>query len=138
MDVKSFANHSLIVCPSESKDLFLGFRAKEPLKDFTLLTIEEVEDLFSYGYDDRAIVSLLKKGHGYALAKEELRWLSHLRGSSFVSIKLKQLAAWRDELVGEGLLYEAVVPERTLSRQLYVYGYADATRLSNLIDPFPG
>lgn len=137
MNVNSFANHSLIVCPSESKDLFLALRAKDPLKDFSLFTIEELEDLFAYGYDDRALAYLLKKGHGYALSKEELRWLSRLHGSSFVSPKLRQLAAMRDELLERGLLYAAVAPERTFSRQIYVYGYADATRLSNLIDPFP-
>jgi len=137
MDVNSFANHSLIICPAESKNLFLSFRQSDPLKDFSLLTIEELEDLFAYGYDDRALVYLLRKGHGYSLAKDELRWLSRLRGSSFASPKLRHLAAWRDELVEQGFLYAAVAPERTLARQIYVYGYADATRLSNLIDPFP-
>jgi len=64
MDASSFANHSLIVCPSESKDLFLAIRAKDPLKDFSLFTIEELEDLFAYGYDDRAIVYLLRRVTG--------------------------------------------------------------------------
>lgn len=138
MDEKSFPNHALVVCPPEADDLFLAFKREHPLKDFALYSLEDLEDLFAYEYDDRALAYLLKKGHGYSLAKDELKWLSKLTASSYKAKKLQDLAQLRDELIKEGFLYQEVAPERTIvGHPVLFYGYADMTRFSNLIDPLP-
>jgi hypothetical protein len=138
MDEKSFPNHALVVCPPEADDLFLAFKREHPLKDFALYSLEDLEGLFAYEYDDRALAYLLKKGHGYSLAKDELKWLSKLTASSYKAKKLQGLAQLRDELIKEGFLYQEVAPERTIvGHPVLFYGYADMTRFSNLIDPLP-
>lgn len=138
MNPQEIADGSLILCPRESQGLFLAFRRQYPRKSFTLLTLEELEELFDYGYDDRALCYLIKKGIGYSLAKEELKWIAKLKGSSYKSRKLNELLSLQKELLSQGLLYPHVAPERTiLNRQILIYGYADGERLADLIDPYP-
>ncbi|MCI2111527.1 MAG: PD-(D/E)XK nuclease family protein [Bacilli bacterium] len=135
--METFVNHCVVVCPEESKDLFLSFRRRDPHKDFSLYSREDLEGLLAYQYDDRALVSLLKKGHGYSLAKDELKWLSKLRAPSYASPKLNGLVALRDELVEEGLIWLRGSPERAfLNREIYVYGYADTERIERLLRGF--
>ncbi|MCI1245128.1 MAG: PD-(D/E)XK nuclease family protein [Bacilli bacterium] len=137
MDAETFVDHCIIVCPEESKDLFLSFRRADPHKDFSLYSREDLEGLLAYQHDDRALVSLLKRGHGYSLAKDELKWLSKLRAPSYVSPKLNELATLRDELVREGLIWLLDSPERAfLNREVYVYGYADTERIEGLLRGF--
>lgn len=129
---------ALIIAPREYHRFYLSLRASHPEWDFSLLTLEEVDNLFSYQYDARALVALLRNGDNYELCQDELRAFASPFFENAKSSKLLSLREKRRSLIEKGLLYLFPHPGLSLlNKNILVAGYQDGLELSRIIDPLP-
>ena len=124
---------AIIFTPRENFPFFYEYRNTYPDVDFKLLSIEDVEKMFSYSYDDRALIFLLKKGMNYDKANKTLKALSRMKkGKTYKDPYLNQIYPYFLELLDKGYLYNNEYPfEFFKNRNMVISGYGDASYLSN-------
>lgn len=136
-------NDSLLLAPKESHPFFKDYFASRPLKGLTILSLDELEGRFRYKYgeealkflssyvkDHRSLTSLPVASFAYAL--------SYLTKGSYQSKRLQNLADLANRLFLQGLFTKLEHPESVLvNHPIFLYGYSDVTRFSDLIDPYP-
>jgi hypothetical protein len=136
-------NDSLLLAPKESHPFFEDYFSKHPAKGLTILSFEELEGRFRYQYDEGAlkfVKDVLKGQKSIAKlgVKDFVYLLSYLTKGSYRSKRLQTLAVFTERLVMQGLFTKLEHPESVLiNHPIFLYGYSDVTRFSNLIDPYP-
>lgn len=130
---------SLIFTPRENFPFFYAYRNTYPDVDFKLLSIEDVEKMFSYSHDDRALIFLLKKGMNYDKANKTLKALSRMKkDKTYKDPYLNQIYPYFLELLDKGYLYNNEYPfEFFKNRNMVISRYGDASYLSSLIKDLP-
>lgn len=136
---KSLYDNSIIITPRENFPYFYEFRNKFPELDFKVISLEDVEKMFSYTYDDRSLIYLLKKGLNYDKASKTLKALSRMKlGKSYKDSYLQQIYPYFLDLLEKGYLYNNMVPEAYFkNRKILISGYGSGTYLSSLIKDLP-
>ncbi len=131
--------HAIVVTPSCRKPLFLVYRQSYPEDDITLLTLEELEQLFLYRYDDRALRYLLEKGKGYQEAKDTLKAISYIKlRKHYQHPRLVELQKLAQELVDLGYLYKDEYAKYMFKDKYIVLdGYQVGKRISYALDDVP-
>ncbi|MBO4541448.1 MAG: hypothetical protein J5736_05690, partial [Bacilli bacterium] len=139
MKRRNLYDNAFIIAPRNRWGLFLAYRKEYPDADFSLHTQEDVEDLFSYQHDDRAILELLNRGYSYEESKDICQSLARLEGDSYSDAKLMELVKIRDSLWEKGLIWKQEYPERSLHHRCLVYeGYATTARVRKVLDHLKG
>lgn len=138
MEYRQLYENAIIVAPKSEWDYFYAYRKQYPEAQFSLYSEEDLESLFAYHYDDRAVVALLEKGFSYERTLDSLNAIALLHCSDDADPKIHSLCLLRDELRKASLLYEDVAPERTfLGKSLVIHGYHDGKRISLAIKDLP-
>ena len=136
MDSKfSLFHHAAIIAPRSRHDDFLALKNQDPHLDFELYTLEEMEDLFAYQYDERALEEVYKEVGDEEQAEAILVALSRLRNEKeYASPKLEVLKPLQQRLLAEGLLYAIPNPERSFEHHnVVISGYQNTLRISNVL-----
>ena len=136
MDSKfSLFHHAAIIAPRSRHDDFLALKNIDPHLDFELYSVEEMEDLFAYHYDERALEEVYREVGDEELAEAILLALSRLKiGKQYVSSKLEALKSLQSRLLDEGLLYSSPNPERSFEHHnVIISGYQNTLRISNIL-----
>lgn len=125
-------SHTVIIAPKILQDDYLSLREKEPTLEMKLYTIEEVEALFAYHYDDRALCLLLKRGYSYEESVDLLESLRFLKAKKhYAMAKLEALKPLQQELIEQGFLYLSPFPERSFEGwNVLIAGYLDGYRIA--------
>lgn len=125
-------SHAVIIAPKILQDDYLSLREKEPTLEMKLYTIEEVEALFAYHYDERALRLLLQKGYSYEESVDVLESLRFLKAKKHYEMaKLEALKPLQKELIEQGLLYLDPDPERSFEGwNVLIAGYLDGYRIA--------
>lgn len=131
--------HAIVVTPQCRKPLFLAYRQAYPEDDITLLTVEELENLFLYHYDDRAIRYLIERGKGYKEAKDILKAIAYIKlGKHYQKPRLIELQKLAAELVELEYLYKDEYAKRMfLGKNIVLDGYQMGKRISYALDDVP-
>lgn len=131
--------HSLIISPSCRKEYFLRYRNQYPEDDIVLMSVEELEDLFHYHHDLRAVRYLIKKGKGYKEAKDILKCLEYIDlKKAYQSKRLKEFQHLAGEMVAMGLLYKDEYALKLFKgRDIIIDGYPEGKRISYALDNVP-
>lgn len=131
MQYRKLYEGSIIVAPRESWDFFYEYRKEYPTAAFSLLTIEDLEAAFSYHFDDRAVIYLLKKGYSLELANDSLKAMASRFLKKGIDEKLDGLYSLQQELVSKGLLFMDAYPEKPFGeRNIVIHSYQDGGRIS--------
>jgi hypothetical protein len=136
-------NDSLLLAPKESHPFFEDYFSKHPVKGLTILSLEELEGRFRYQYGEdtlKFVKSLLhgKKTLANLGVQDFVFALSYLTKGDYRSKRLQTLAHFVERLVTQGLFKKLEHPENVLiNHPIFLYGYSDVTRFSDLIDPYP-
>jgi CRISPR/Cas system-associated exonuclease Cas4 (RecB family) len=130
-----FYDHASIVAPKSRHPGFLALKEEDPHLDFELYTLEDLEALFAYHYDDRALLEVYGQVGDEELAEKMLLALSRLSlAKSYPSPKLEALKPLQEKLIGEGYLYKLPNPERSFEgRNVVISGYQDSMRISSVL-----
>jgi HEAT repeat protein len=128
-------SHAAIIAPKSRHDDFLALKEKDPHLDFELYTLEEMEDLFAYHYDERALERLYPEVKDEEKCEAMLKALAHLKlEKQYPSAKLEALKPIQETLLNEGLLYRTPNPERSFEgRSVVISGYQNTLRISAII-----
>jgi len=128
-------SHSAIIAPKSRHDDFLAFKKTNPHLDFELYTLEDLEAMFAYRYDDRALETLYREVGDEEKAEALLLALSHLEAKkSYLSSKLEALKPLQKKLIEAGLLYKDPNPERSFEgKSVVISGYQDTGRISAIL-----
>lgn len=138
MEYRQLYDNAVIIAPREEWDFFFAYRKEFPNASFSLFSEEDLEELFSYRHDDRAIVRLVRDGYSYEKAVDVLSAIKNLYLADDSDPKLHELRLVRDSLLKDGLLFSAEYPERTFKdRSIVVHGYHDGTRISLVLRDLP-
>ena len=138
MEYRQLYDNAVIIAPREEWDFFFAYRKEYPNSSFSLFSEEDLEELFSFRHDDRALVRLLREGYSYEKASDILSAVKYLRLSDDPDQKLHELCRIRDDLLNDGLLFSSEYPERTFKgRSIVVHGYHDGTRISLVLRDLP-
>src|SRR5574344_508919 len=138
MEYRQLYENAIVIAPKTEWDYFYAYRKEFPTASFSLYTEEDLEDLFRYHYDDRAVLYLLHKGFSYERALDSLNALAALTCSDDPDPKVHALCLLREELLQVSLLFKDVAPERTfLGKSLVIHGYHDGKRISLAIKDLP-
>lgn len=136
-------NDSLLLAPEESHPFFKAYFASHPAQGLTILSLEELEARFRYQYgkDAPKFVKAISKGQkpiaGLGV-KDFVHLLSYLTKRVYRSKRLQTFALLAERLVIQGLFTKLEHPESVLlNHPIFLYGYSDVTRFSDLIDPYP-
>lgn len=129
-------SNSVVIAPKILHDHYLSIKREEPLLRMRLFSLEEVESLFNYSYDDRAKIFLLKKGYGYEESLDILSCASYMREDrEYVLPRLKKLVPLFKELRQENLLYRFEGSERLFANQsILIDSYHDGARISRAFE----
>ena len=131
--------NAFIIAPKSKWGSFYAYRKEYPDASFSLHTQEDVESLFSYHHDDRAVIALLKEGYSYEESQDILSSLARVNEDSYGDPKLDRLVKSRDQLLEQGLLWKQEYPERSLAGHCLIYhGYPDTTRTRKILDHIGG
>lgn len=131
-----FYDHSAIIAPQSRHDGFLALKEEDPSLDFALYTREDVEAMFSYASDERALIALLKRSEklSYDYARESLKALSAPAFGEGDTKTLNTLKGYFADLLAQGLLYKIPSPEKSFEgRSVIISGYPDGTRISAVL-----
>lgn len=138
MDYRPLYENAIFIAPSSEKGFFDAYRKAFPTSSFDHLTIEEVEAMFHYSYDEEALGFLIAKGYSYPLAKELLKGLCHMKEESYLSKKLQDLYLLFVELKEKGLLYQDAYPFQFFKgRNIVIRGYSDGKRIASALESLP-
>ena len=139
MDYRPLYENAIFIAPSSEKGFFDAYRQAFPTSSFDTLTIEEVEAMFFYSYDDEALGLLLQKGYSYPLAKELLKGLCHMKDKkTYRSKKLQDLYPLFIELKEKGLFYQDAYPFQFFKgRNIVIRGYSDGKRIASALESLP-
>jgi len=138
MEYRQLYENAIIVAPRNQWDYFFAYRKQYPKANFSLYSEEDLEDLFAYRHDDRAVVYLLQHGYSYEKCCDSLQALRNLTLPDDPDPKLHELCQLRDVLLKQGLLFKDVAPERTFAgKSLVIHGYSDGKRISLAIKDLP-
>ena len=138
MERRPLYENAIFIAPASQQGFFYDYRRQYPDVLFDFLTIEEVEGLFAYRYDDDAVIALLEKGYSYGFAKDILEGLCHFQDKEYQSKKLRDLVPLFVDLRKRGLLYKEGMPEPFFKgRNIVIRGYADGTRIMNALRELP-
>lgn len=130
-----FYQHAAILAPQTRHDDFLALKKDDPHLDFELYTLEELEAMFAYQYDDRALLEVYEQVGDEELAEKILLALSRLRqDKAYFSPKLENLKPLQKKLIEEGFLYKMPNPERSFeNHNVVISGYQDSMRISTVL-----
>ena len=81
------------------------------------MTLEEVEAIFSYHYDERAKIYLFKDGKKYNFISDSLKFASKIKEKDYKDEKLKSLIDLRKELLFLGYMDKDAYPEKEFSNK---------------------
>ena len=138
MDYRPLYENAIIIAPTSEKGFFNAYHKAFPKTKFDVLTIEEVEKMFCYSYDEEALCHLVKLGYSYPLAKELLVGLSHMQDKDYRSEKLNSLVPLFKELRQAGLLYNDAYPFLFFKgRNILIRGYVDGFRIASALESLP-
>ena len=130
---------SIVISPLSRQWIFLDYRNEYPEDDMILLTVEDLEKLFLYEHDDRAIRYLLSLGKGFHEAKDMLKAMAYINlDKTYRSTRLNYFKALVQEMVKLGYLYKDEYAYRMFAgRNIIIDGYPDGTRISRALDSVP-
>lgn len=134
MDRKKLYENSIIIAPKELHPYLLEYRSAFPEADLSFQSLGDLEGLFLYHYDARAIMRLcVDEKFTYGYAKDVLGTIIHFKaGVTYKSPKLNSLKPIFEKLLNEGLLYSTPNPEMSLKgKNVVISGYHSATRIYN-------
>jgi CRISPR/Cas system-associated exonuclease Cas4 (RecB family) len=130
-----FYDHSAIIAPKARHDDFLALKEQDPHLDFELYSVEDLENLFAYQYDDRALLEVYEAVGDEELAEKMLLALSRLNPAKvYPTAKLEALKPLQKKLIEEGFLYKLPNPERSFeNHNVVISGYQDSMRISTIL-----
>lgn len=130
---------SIVISPLSRQWIFLDYRNEYPEDDMILLTVEDLEKLFLYQHDDRAIRYLLSLGKGYHEAKDILNAMAYINlDKTYCSTRLNNFKELAQEMVKLGYLYKDEYAYLMFKgRNIIIDGYPDGMRISRALDSVP-
>jgi CRISPR/Cas system-associated exonuclease Cas4 (RecB family) len=131
----SLYSHAAIIAPKSRHDDFLALKKEDPHLDFELYTLEDLEAMFAYRYDERALEAVYHEVGDEEKASAMLLALSHLNAKkSYLSSKLEALKRLQEKLISAHLLYCDPNPERSFEgKSVVISGYQDTERISAIL-----
>lgn len=130
-------NNCIIIAPSALHEEIYLEREANPLIDFRLMTLEEVESYFNYISDDRLKTFLLKQGVSYSLMKELIKIIISKNLSTVKDKKYERYLMYQKEAINQKLLKEIDVPSFEFeNKDIVVYGYQNKQYISELLNQF--